>query len=455
MSFADITIKQSQGKIKNPGLKQERTGEALQKTRPLLRAVMTWLIGGALLWESLLMLNIFKATPWDHWIRYGELLLLGYSLMAIPPRRTPWYGVLMAFVLWLFVSSAIRGDAVLDAAKIPLSRAVAVCLLCPALPLLLPKKDLKRLLTLFLAVWTALGAVLAGAGLICAWTGTRIGNFNGKNFIGLNSAGQLRLMVNTTLVSSVHLAVTLALAVTGLALTRPWPGKIAYGLAAVTVVLAQAMMVSRTGPWTTAAILGLAAGLSALPFLRKRISNQAVRLLLILLLTAAVAAGVFFAFSALQPQLISPKKGTVADQEWDTLRVIWTETFSAFGREPSLLLTGTAVPNWKEELTKLCAFPEENSPRNLLLDCLITAGLPGLLLFGAFLFFLVRAALRLLRKKETPLWQLFLTLPAAFAFLLESVENQTRLQSRAWIAIPLMAICGAVLRAAGPDEDRR
>ena len=423
----------------------------MQKTEATERAVLSGLLTLALFWESLLALTLFKSTPWDHWIHYIELILLGYTWMKAAPLKRPWYAILAGFVFWLFLSSAIRGEEVLDAAKTSLMRAVLVCLLATALPLWISPRHLKRFLQVFLALWTALGAGLALTGLFCAWTGVRLENYTGKSFIGLNSARILRLMVSQALVSSVHLGITLALALTGLALTRSWIGKALYGLAAASLVLAQAMIVSRTGPWMTAAVLGIAAGLACIPFLRRRVPNRILRTVLILLLTAALSAGIFFAFSALQPLLISPKKGTVADPEWDTLRAIWSETFSAFGKQPSLLLTGTTVPAWKDELMKLCAFPDENTPRSLPLDLLITAGLPGLLLFGAFLFFLFRAVLRLFRPNKAPLWQLFLTLPVWTALLLESIENQTRLESKAWIAIPLMVMASAVLRTAEPD----
>ena len=451
-------------------------------------SVLVWMIGFCAVWALQKMFAFPETETVAKWIEVGELFLAGAVLFRIRWRGNGWYIALLLALALIFVTSAIRSDKILKRTESVLMKGVLVYLLCPAVALLVSGADLKRFLRVFAAVWVGVWTALAVAGIWCAVTGARVPDASGKgsSFLGMEE-GMLHIFDTHTNVTAAHLAVSMMVALFGFSVTEARAGKALFLASALPLFIALTMTGCRSGELAASVGAGGAVVCLMQKPLMKKINRKGLRILLSLLLILVLAAAGLLVISGTHRAVnavlradtafpgVSRAYAEEADAEREAVQIrerdffgsenagfltlrqnIWLGALRAVREDPSILLKGGSVPDWKNLPAVKKFFPSYASHcHNMPLQILMETGLAGLLLCGVFLFFVIRAAARLFPDLSRPLWERFLALPVAAVAVIETVETITRLNGKAFINIPLMLFAGVMIVRASAGSAKR
>ena len=408
-----------------------------------------------LLWNILYMTEARWTFALREWFPPLWLVLAAAALAMC--RMKPGAGAwLMALPVWMAVASAYRGAAVLQAQTPMILRAVlAFGVILPAARVVQWKR-LTAYLKAILAAWTACMTLQAAIGLWAALTGHAVFSLQGTWFIGVN-LGDHRLYLNAFVVTgAVKTGLSVLLAVLGAALSRRPGAKAAYGVCALVQLLCLSLTDCRTAFIAVGAGLGLAVCLSIpaggeRPRMRRALALAAIPLCI--LAADAALSGLLTALAPHVPQELdnlpltelpahllpqAAAEGAVQHRALETgnllndRTVIWRAALELLRQEPKFLVTGTTsalAPGLTNAFVRQGGYtaPDFYHVHNILLQTLVSWGVPGLLLLAGFLGSFLRAAWRLMRRGGLPLWQRLLPVPALYVLLCEMVDCTTRL----------------------------
>ena len=450
----------------------------IRKERWNASLLIAYLTGFFLLFEQEKSINFPGSAEILPWIRVAEIILLGAVLFRVPYREHPWYILMILAVLVIFVTSAIRSASALNKAKTTLNHAVLVYLLCPAVGLLIAGDSRKRFLKILIAVWTAIHVAMSVVGFYAVYHGLRIMNYAQTYYIGLMDVDVKALVLwdhncNST---SVVLTISIAVSLIGFAISEKRGIKAIYLLAAAVMFIAQTMTGGRSGELSSLIGFGVAAAALCQKPMCRKVRKKWLRILLSLLLVAAVAVGGLFLVQWTQaginrvmqqrlsllpvasaeaeqtsadrpaveetpvaePTALQPTPTPPSIRERSFLQAyfltgraeIWREALGAIQKKPSLLLTGTSVTTVMKDLKEITKLPPNLAHlHNEFLQVLLCTGIWGAMLFLLFVFFALRAAYRLFFDDERPLWERLIMLPFLCLFAIDQVEA-VRLTSR-------------------------
>ena len=469
--------------------------------------VLVWLIGFCMLFSLERLFNDPVSQYVYTWVLTAQLILFGAVLFRLRLKGNAWYWIPAAGFVWLFLSTALESDRALKYMDLFMLRAVLVYLLCPAVGLLAAEGDLKRFLKVYIAIWTLCYTALVVVGICYVFRGTYITDASGQYILGLR-ANYLILLDSQQNQSSTNLVFSIMMAAVGFTLYRSRAAKAAMILAMIPMFLGIAMTGSRSGE----AALGVGFGFLLMIPLQKGLSGKlraawlrlAVSAVLVLAVTAVTiavflgtqkllnraisrysAAGLFPSARAeemipgteemipgeeVEPLPAAPAPGsennTASIREREFLEsnflngrlTIWGQAWEAIQRDPVFLLRGRSVPLWRDIVNGMGIYFWAYHCHNILIQFVMEAGLPALLLCLIYLFFVIRAAVRLFLDYDRPLWQRFLILPVVTIAVIETVEAIFRIRAQAFANQTFMLFSGLMLALTAvrknPDDGR-
>lgn len=383
-----------------------------------------------------------------------SLGLAGAALLL--SRLKPGAGFwLLALPVWMLIASAYRGAQALQVQQGMIARAVlAFGVILPAARVV-RRRWLERALRLVLGAWTLCLTAQAAIGLWAALTGHAVFSLKGTWYIGVN-LGDHRLYLNAYVTTgAVKMGLSALLAVLGAAMAKRRSAKAAYILGALVQLACLSLTDCRTAFIAVGAGLGL---MSASLLLKGRADwrRWVLALMAIPLCVLAAYVGLSSLLTALSPHVPSTlenltmlelparllpgaaAEGAVqhrtlqAENLFNDRQIIWRAALRLLASEPEYLLTGTTTA-FAPALTNLYIAPGDYTGRpfahvhNIYLQTLISWGLPGLLLLGAFLVVFLRAAWRVMTRHALPLWERLTPVPTLYVMVCEMVDCFTRL----------------------------
>lgn len=400
--------------------------------------------GFFLLWNLFFMTEAdwtFAAQDWFPAVWYGlaaAALLLGQFRMGAAQ-------LLGALLVWMAGTSLLHGTEVLRAVRPALSNGVLAFLVIAPIPFMIRQSRLQRWLRVILTCWTAGMTLLAATGLWAALTGHAVFSLRGTWYIGVNLGDhRLYLMAYvTTAAVKLGMSVLMTMMLTGLTKSR-----VGRGLCGVCALI-QLICLALTDCRTAFIALGAALGILGAARLLRGGWRRSARVAGSLLTAAALTAGCYLALTgtlkALAPHVrqelhninllelpgeILPEaaaEGALqhrqleADNLFNDRQAIWQGTWALLKSEPQVLLTGTTSA-LSAELTNAHIPVQARTGltykhvHSLFLQTLVNWGVPGLLMLSAFAALVLAAGVRILLRKDRPVWLRFA--PAAAAYLL-------------------------------------
>lgn len=449
------------------------------------RIVLAGLIGACCLCEMLMLLNFFpRSNHWTFGFRMAEVFLIGAAGARVDLKKNKWILLCWAALLLVFLTSALRGKAVMDATKKPLGRGLLAYGLCPCVGLLLSEKQVRSFLRGFAAVWTAFFCALSCVGIWCVANGITIKLKGVSWVIGMapynSQLDALRLGAHNNYTGA-FLAASVTVALLGALLYRKKTVRILFLLACLPMTLCLSMTLCRTGMAVAAAGIAMTAVSLLQPRLSRGISKKAVRVLVSLALIAIIlvpaALGIIYSanlynravsgkgilLSRAQAESVTATEAKPAG-EMDLIyknntgllfsgrEYGWKAALGLLRERPVLLLTGTSVPlvmrdirtESGEELSHLHCMP---------LQILMETGIWGLLTAGWLFLLFVRAAWRLFFDGQVEAWKRAVMIPAAMMLLTGLVEGFTRLSDYNTHALVIQMLFGGLTIALGKKEN--
>lgn len=433
-----------------------------RKLRSLCEHIYMLAVCAFLLWDIAFMTEAAWTFPLRELFPKMWLALAAAALVMSRGRLGAAY-LPAALLAWMALVSGMRGEHVLLQERQAIFNGVlAFLVILPAPAVVKPKKLMGYVKTL-LAVWTIFLTLQAAVGLWAAMTGRAVMSLQNTWYIGVNN-GDNRLYLNAYVTTgAVKMALSVLLAGIGAAMCRKWPGRVLYGLCALAQLACLSLTDCRTAFIAVGAMLGLA--LAAMLWHAGRPAKTRRALWLrrgcALALIPVMTAGMYLALSgtltALSahvppagerlpmtelPAYMLPHaqaegeavqhRGLDASNLFNDRQVIWEASLRLLGSEPEYLLTGTGTET--SQLLTNAYIPEGayggqpfQHVHSIYLRTLVSWGLPGLLLFAAFLGRFLPSAARLMLRREASLSQRLLPLPALFALLCDTVDCFLRL----------------------------
>lgn len=456
-----------------PGME---TGMKLIKDEPRW---IGWTIGLMILWEFVLMFDLDGVLRSTFVVWALEMIVFGRLLFCVSLKENRVLWIFWGAVLVIFLTSAIRPTEVLQWTRDHLRRSVLPYLLVPAVGLLLPEAELKKLLKVITAAWTVLVAALSIVTLYCVLHG--IGMYHSRLHWCLDINNGSLMMLDGKNNSGINLTMSMMIAMVGCALyTKKWQ-KALFLAAVVPMFLTLPMTRCRTGYLGTAVGLGIAAVCALQGPLRGKIRRDWIRKGISVILAAGIGIGVLPVFSwsipvvnrliqeEVEEELVpgrreeaaetgsageeaaespaadadgteeraaaeAPKKAkTIKSRSFfkkDLLsgrEEFWTSAAEVLKHRPFLLVTGTSLPLVMQYVGEYMDTGVHEHVHSMPLQILLETGVWGFALLLVFLFLLIRAAWKLFFSPEAEGWKRILVLPAAVIILIEMMECTTRL----------------------------
>ncbi len=425
-------------------------------------------------------------AQWTFSLReYFAPVWLGLAAAAlVMTRMKPGAGAyLLALPVWMGIASAYRGAEVLQAQAPQILRAVL------AFGVILPAARVVRwkLLTGYvkavLGLWTACMTLQAAIGLWAALTGHALFSLRGTWYIGVN-LGDHRLYLNAYVTTgAVKLGLSALLAALGAVAFRRRALKVACVLGCLVQLACLSLTDCRTAFIAVGAGLGAMAAAAILraggrPGLRRALALAAA--LLCVLAAYACLSGLLTALSPCVPQELdnltltelpshllphAAAEGAVqhraleAGNLFNDRQIIWRAALRLLRREPRFLLTGTTTV-LAGELTNSFILPGEYAGQpfahvhNIYLQTLVSWGLPGALLLGAFLVRFLCAAWRVMLRYDVPMWQRLVPVPVLYVMLCEKVDCFTRLSEESPMLLFACLFAGMTLQLDARERRR-
>ena len=429
-----------------------------------------------------LLWNVFYMTEaqWTFDVRGAfPAVWLGLAAAALlmcrmRPGAAGW---LLALPVWMAVASAYRGAEVLQAQLADIWRAVLAFGVVLMAPRVVRRERLLRYVKAVLLLWTVCLTLQALIGLWAALTGHAVFSLKGTWYIGVN-LGDHRLYLNAYVITgAVKMGLSALLAVLLAAMCRRVAARVLCGACAALQLVCLALTDCRTAFIAVGFALGLMAavwilqGVKARPALRWMAALAAVAAAVVL--AYAGLSGLLTAASPLVPQELenlslpelpahllphAAAEGAVqhraleAANLFNSRQIIWQAALRLLWREPRFLLTGTTTA-LAPALTD-AQIPPDMYPgyafqhvHNVYLQVLVSWGLPGLVLLGAFLVCFLRAAWRVMVRHDLPGWQRLLPVPVLYMMLCEMVDCFTRLSEDSPLLLFACLFAGMTLAA--------
>lgn len=410
-----------------------------------------------LLWDVAFMTEAewtFAIRPAFPWIwRVLAVCALGMSRGRI--RAMAWPALLL---VWMAGTSLYRGTEVFRAVLPAMDHGVLAFLVVGLTPFAVEERRLKAYLKGLLALWTALYTLQSLIGLWAALSGHAVFSLKGTWYIGVNLGDHRLYMMAYVTTGAVKTGMSVLLALLGAAMTRRWPGRIAYGVCMLIHLACLALTDCRTAFIALGAALGLAA---AVLILRGRVrdrqtSRRVLRWGCAVLAVMVMTGGVYLALSgvltALSPHVpqeleninilelpgeLLPSahaeeaavrhRGLDQGDLFNGRSAIWRGALALLQAEPKFLVTGTTSA-LSGALTN-AHIPADAGAQvtfkhvhNIYLQTLVNWGVPGLLLLAGLLAALARASWRLMLGRNIALWQRFVPLAAVYMLLCDLVD---------------------------------
>ncbi len=313
---------------------------------------------------------------------------------------------------------------------------------CFGLGKILTEKQLKRMLLLLAAVWTAGMVLYSAIGVWAAWTDGSVRTIGGTGKWKIVEEGRLKLVFGFNSSASL-LGISAMITMILFSCVKKKAGRLLLVPALLIILLPMCLTGSRTAIYTFAIAAGGMTGLLAVQHIGKKkqgifcwLTGAAVLLavsaaaILILNRTTPLfnhlrenggilaTAGAEAAVPAARPLAERELTGLTGREE------IWEAVLLYLKENPLLLLTGTALidpmngPNLI--MTRSDIVPHAHST---LLQTLLVSGIPGLLLVVAFLILIGIRGLRLIRSVHTaPRWLFLLPVLVFAVWAGETVE---------------------------------
>lgn len=433
-----------------------------RKLRSLCEHVYMLAVCAFLLWDIAFMTEAAWTFPLRMLFPKMWLALAAGALVLSRGRLGAAY-LPAALLAWMALVSGLRGQHVLLQERQAIFNGVLAFLVILSAPSVVKWERLMGYVRGLLAVWTAFLTMQAAVGLWAAMTGRAVMSLQNTWYIGVNN-GDNRLYLNAYVTTgAVKMGLSVLLTGVGAVMCRRWPGRVLYGLCALVQLTCLSLTDCRTAFIAVGAMLGLALATLVWHAGRPGKTRRALwlRRICALALIPVMTAGVYLALSgtltALSPHV--PPAGErlpmtdlpaymlphaqaegagVQHRDLDKnnlfndRQVIWAASMRLLGSEPQYLLTGTGT-----ELSQLLtnAYIAEGTydgqpfqhVHSIYLRTLVSWGLPGLLLFAAFLGRFLPGAARLMLRREASLTQRLLPVPALFALVCDTVDCFLRL----------------------------
>ena len=410
-----------------------------------------------------LLWNVFYMTEaqWTFDVRGAFpavwLGLAGAALVMTRLKPGAAYAPLLALPVWMLVSSAYRGVAVLSAQTADICRAaLAFGVMLPAARVV-RRERFEVYLRMLLALWTACMTLQAAIGLWAALTGHAVFSLKGTWYIGVN-LGDHRLYLNAYVTTgAAKMGMSILLAGVGMANARKVPYKILYALG----MLMQLLCLSLTDCRTAFIAVGAGLGLMGAAWVLTAGRNGRGRWLLAAAAIPVGAAVTYIGLSALLTALAPHVPGTLdnlslpelplhlmqhaaaegavqhrtlaAENLFNGRQIIWQAALQLLREEPRFLLTGTTTvlaPGLTNAMIPPEIYPGYSFAHvhSIYLQVLTSWGIPGLLLLGAGLLAFLGAAWRVMARHEgLSWWERLVPVPVLYVLLCETVECFTRL----------------------------
>ena len=297
---------------------------------------------------------------------------------------------------------------------------------CYSLGRILNEKELKRLLLIFVSVWTAGMFASSVTGIAAAWNSIKIPNVTGTSWWmlrGKKNSPRLNLVYQATTSGSV-MGFSVVMAAIAAACVKKKYAKILFALSVIPMVLAMCLTGTRSAQIGCGTALGAAAGLLVL----SRIKRSKFRW------PAALAAGALvLGITVLALQQVTPAFNSVkargglvisralaesgsadyvpvavrgfAEDDVTTGRVkIWSAVLRYLGEHPLSLLTGESVYEPLAAVRQATGLSSHYAHcHNVLLQVLLESGIPGLALVLGFIGIITVRAVRLTLDVSKPL----------------------------------------------------
>ena len=432
--------------------------------------IMAIVIGIYMLWELEKMINFPGSDNITWWMLISELVMFGMVLSKIDFRKNPWMEIMLAGLLLIFITSAIRPSIVLENTKMTLMRGVLVYILCPSVALLLSRKELQAYLQIFLCIWVTFHTVLSAVGIYCMYHGIQIIDYSLQYEIN-NNGGVLKLMAYHT-VSAANLTLAIMMALIGMTMCRKQIAKALYFVGILIMLYALGLTTGRAGMIATGIGLGIALAALFVKRYHTKWKHKWILILLCICIVLVSMVGTYEVLSVAQssfngivqkinqgeiPGTAYADSLTLNQHAIGQIRPRDVGVYGISGRErgyriafrllkekPYLLLTGTSVPLVMEYINKT-EYLGFDHIHCLPLQILLETGIWGLALFVIFLVFLVKAVWKLFFATEQPFWMNIIYLPTVCMLIIEIVECITRLEKGLQAAVPAMFFAGITL----------
>ena len=359
------------------------------------------------------------------------ILFAGASFFMGKLWKDKLFWIFAALLVLKVARTALFGTYALTVSVTYFVLSVYAFFICYAIGRVLPREMWKPFLSVLCFLWTVAAVIYAAFGLKVAFTGVPIPNLGTEAFI-VNADHRLYFIYHAVS-SGVILAVCMSMALLGCILTERKLLRIFYGAAALVLFFA----CSLTGTRTAFVMCGLNLALLLFIPLRDRLFpdrpvscfpslwRYGVLALCVLAVTGAVAflqplatdllpaAAGAEAIPGAEPALndIAVRGFSFSSDEYGFLNGRfdhWGYVLKAAFASPKDLLLGQSVYNTMVPITELRAadgLPALYHCHNTFLQYLTENGLPGLLLYCAFIFTFLFHAWRVLTNRKLPFWQ--------------------------------------------------
>lgn len=424
-----------------------------------------------------------------HWVVtvYFPVMMNGFPWMMIPwgifivagvtlgkTWKTKEFWILVAYWLLMLLRLVIPMPGSMGLMKEPLWIAAYAFFGCFAVGYVIRPEMRKGFLQVFCAIWTIAAVVLCTLGLYVCWTDSSLMTPGGSG-IYLDYSRLYLVFHSST--SGNYVTICAAVALTGMVLVRRKWMKVLYALAALLMILTNALTATRTGYITIAAVIALMACIGLYLLLdgkkaRRRkhsvirgIRNGVILMLVFILLFAACTYGQTFivdgfnrikvrggvlvqnalaeSAGAGSVQLVHRgfEFGGSLDRLLSGRLGIWIHALKNLRDNPSALIWGWGIVNPLEFGTNRQLMIDTKHTfehvHNLYLQIVLESGIPGLLLFLAVALLFVICAVKLIRNREVSGWQKMVCVPA-FAVLVQELDECMALPSRGYPSLMIL-----------------
>ena len=329
--------------------------------------------------------------------------------------------------------------------------------ICYAIGRVLPREMWKPFLSVLCFLWTVAAVIYAAFGLKVAFTGVPIPNLGTTSFM-ISPVDHRLYLVYHAVSSGVLLASCMSVAVLGLLLSKNILPRIFYAAAALVLFFTCSLTGTRTAFVMCGVNLALLLCLPLYDRLKPGLPGKRLldcgKLALVLLSALVLAAGIAYAQSRavhlmnsarVQGLLIpaafaegeaAPVLNEIQERGFDLAGdemgflngryTQWDYVLKVAFSSPKDLLLGQSVYNTMVPITELRAadgLPALDHCHNIFLQYLTENGLPGLLLYCAFIFTFLFHAGRVLTNRKLPFWQRALPVCAIICVLEGLVDN--------------------------------